>query len=70
MGKLHTLRRAIERNPQQWLGAWITGHQGAWQVVPHGFTETQGRWYPSVYYSDKSYRAFLKVTLQRLGMLT
>ena len=70
MGKLHTLRRAIERNPQQWLTAWLDGKQCAWQVRPgHFFIEDKGHWHPGVHYSDKWYRAFIKVTLQRLGLL-
>ena len=49
MGKLHTLRRAILRDPKKWRGA-------------RGASRTRkGEWYPSAsYFTGTSYRSFIK----------
>ena len=64
MGKLHTLRREIERNPDQWYcdnSGWTYFH-GAW------FDSSQGRWKPSNW--GRSYRRFIRkvlIDMERVG---
>ena len=50
MGKLHSLRRAIERNPEQWIGAY--GAEYAWvldteKLYPYW-------WFGKTRYKDKT----------------
>ena len=52
MGKLHTLRRAIERDPEKWKDA-----RGADRWKKHG------RWLPMRWYR-KAYGAFIRSVLR------
>lgn len=67
MGKLHTLRRAIERNPSEWyhkhsnfvvLGGFDRGHV-------KGALFFRNRWRPTTW--GNSYRAFVASVLRGLG---
>lgn len=66
MGKLHTLKRAIKRDPQKWVGNWGVG-TGA------NFVDGQWNPYSSSPYSlswrrfGHPYQAFVRHTLKELG---
>ena len=62
MGKLHTLRRAIERDPQQWY------HEagGGWFFVKDAYF-VRGAWKPG-YPGGRSYREFVRSVLIDLGI--
>jgi len=60
MGKLHTLRRAIEREPEKWIVRLWDGR--LYSVM--GAYHVKSGWRPS---GSKSYRKFVKKTLQELG---
>ena len=68
MGKLHTLRRAIEREPEKWIYREHDGRltaRGArrdrWQN--HGQWFSVERWS----YNGASYRGFVQSVLAKLG---
>jgi len=63
MGKLHTLRRAIERNPKEWM------HENYCRKVVMSAKKTKtGQWVPFLgWCSKKSYRSFVKHVLKELG---
>ena len=72
MGKLHTLRRAIEANPERWLirrardGAILNVHgASSHKQTPSSETFT---WHPVIAYaSQRPYRAFVRSVLRDLG---
>lgn len=59
MGKLHTLKRAILREPEKWIRSWY--YPGAY------FDKKTGIWHPSYHYY--SYRKFVIYTLKTNGYL-
>lgn len=60
MGKLHTLKRAILRDPQKWRGASRAYFR-------------DGQWHPTSSYGwwmgDPSYRQFIRHTLKNIGQV-
>jgi hypothetical protein len=56
MGKLHTLRRAIQREPRRWWSAW-----SAW------YNPQSGQWEPKLWWHKRSYRSFIQAVLRALG---
>jgi hypothetical protein len=71
MGKLHTLRRAIERNPKKWHsnGGYVYGARYLEKPPWWNWREWEGPgWYPqSEYAYPKSYRAFVRSVLVNMG---
>jgi hypothetical protein len=74
MGKLHSLRRAIEANPEQWLFRNIGDRSGRIvNVAGASFhrktpTDPTRRWYPrSAWNTQHPYRAFVRSVLRDLG---
>jgi hypothetical protein len=78
MGKLHTLRRSIQRAPQAFMNE-VPAFEQTGQTEPR-FTEMQlvcsgaqfrdGQWQPVVVSDQRSlfpYRRFVRTTLQELG---
>lgn len=65
MGKLHTLRRAIERDPKKFFDTYD------WGVSVEGANFSEGQWEPMVCDRERSrlfpYRKFVKSVLKRLG---
>ena len=61
MGKLHSLRRAIEREPKAWKG-FAGRPTGAW------FDRREQRWKPQYWpWSSSSYVAFVRHVLAGIG---
>jgi hypothetical protein len=65
MGKLHTLRRDIERDPEVWLirsflDKRVIGVKAAYRTK-------NGRWKTSAF--GRSYKKFVESTLKELGKL-
>lgn len=63
MGKLHTLKREIKRNPDRWVSQWRDKGTGAY------FDKRAGRWEPlNFWWTDKrSYQGFVDHVLRGLG---
>lgn len=61
MGKLHTLRRAIERDPDKWRGA-----SGARLRLLKSVKDGRISYEPSPYYSEKSYGGFIRSVLKSI----
>jgi hypothetical protein len=57
MGKLHTLRRAIEREPHKWGGRSVTGAS----------RDRRGEWAPCRRYGYRKYRSFVRHVLEELA---
>lgn len=62
MGKLHTLRRAIERNPEDWFSKIHS-------ITVRSAERWDGKWIPNEYYSHLSYQGFVRKVLQDLGYI-
>jgi hypothetical protein len=62
MGKLHKLRRAIEREPERWIVRVWDGRV----ISVRGAYHVKSGWRPS---EGRSYGKFVKKTLQELGKL-
>jgi hypothetical protein len=60
MGKLHTLRRAIERNPEQWRGRFGPARRAY-------YCKRDKRWEPRGYWGPRSYRSFIEHVLAGVG---
>ncbi len=59
MGKLHSLRRVIERDPQRWIH---------YQRARPAYINIFGQWQPvEIWSSRHSYRNFVRSVLRRLG---
>lgn len=66
MGKLHTLRRAIEREPDKWFH--ISRFFGKTELRPHNAKFYGGQWIPNRnWMSPFAYRRFVKKVLLELG---
>lgn len=68
MGKLHTLRRAIEREPEKWFNLESTGRCWAYGASRRIWSNNN-RWEPTAPwgYHGKAYRSFVKQVLKELG---
>jgi hypothetical protein len=60
MGKLHTLRRAIERDPNEWSDRWGYPKPAKW---------TKDGWVPGYDWwgGPKPYRSFVKYVLSQIA---
>lgn len=67
MGKLHTLRRAIEREPEKWFTkAWANDDL----IMPYAAHRWRDKWEPyRGWYGSgsKAYRRFVAKVLKNLG---
>lgn len=65
MGKLHTLRRAIERNPESWF------YHVRWNntVKAIGAEFYRGVWKPIYGWDKAPYRSFVRYVLHDLGYI-
>jgi hypothetical protein len=69
MGKLHTLRRAIERDPQAWYyQQWTTSRSYVNRVYPAARNHITGEWRVDKWSFDGSYKAFVRHVLIGLGI--
>ena len=68
MGKLHTLRRAVERHPDKFMSDYRAAGLG---LNAQGATFRDGQWEPIVCDRERSrlfpYRKFVRGVLRRLG---
>jgi hypothetical protein len=79
MGKLHTLRRAIRRNPAafvrempsfEWAGVGVEPRFTGIRLVCSGAQFRDGQWQPTLVSAERSlfpYRRFVRSTLRTLG---
>jgi hypothetical protein len=66
MGKLHSLRRAIEANPERWVSKF-SGVAGA-SFHKETIHDPVCQWHPTnSWYKHRSYRAFVRSVLRDLG---
>jgi len=70
VGKLHTLRRAIEREPGRWYCDW----KYPWEREPRqpkAARYVNGQWRPSPqpYYRHGPYESFVRHVLKELGYM-
>lgn len=78
MGKLHTLRRAIERNPKDWLIVRTYGYGAKARTMtfaaPAYFDRKSGQWVPTnrllPWYGPSPYLSFVASVLRELGYPT
>lgn len=68
MGKLHTLRRAVERHPERFISDYRSVGMG---VIPQGAIFRGGQWEPIVCDRERSrlfpYRKFVRSVLRQMG---
>jgi hypothetical protein len=65
MGKLHKLRKVIERDPERWFRKYNSGNKEV-----YGARKIAGRWHPAnLYYGEYrwSYARFVRRVLIDLG---
>ena len=73
MGKLHTLRRAVERNPDRWLTSYGLVYGAEYRTKPPWTTYEKWNgpgWYPKNGFfcgNPKSYRDYITKVLIDLG---
>ena len=62
MGKLHTLHRAIEREPANWYNVYGRAYGAHW-------SERYGEWRPNdtACLDPNAYRLFVRAVLRKLG---
>ena len=66
MGKLHKLRRAILRNPDEWI---YTSYFGAHDAMPAYITPFNGA-RPMGWWWSHSYKQFVRKVLRDIGKLS
>ena len=62
MGKLHKIRRAIKRDPSEWMYDNGTGN-----IARGAHLTWEGKWEPMWYWDDKPYRTFVRSVLKEMG---
>lgn len=67
MGKLHTLRRAIERNPEDWFYERRYGYPRT-ENIARAARFYRGQWIPVLGWGS-SYKSFVKHVLEELGYI-
>lgn len=73
MGKLHTLKRAVEREPEKWFVLFrhvdmskINGRDREYKwKYPTGATFRDGKWIPCP--GHRKYKGFIKKVLEDIG---
>ena len=68
MGKLHTLKRAVERHPEKFMVDYRLAHMG---IIAEGAIFRDGQWEPIVCDRERSrlfpYRKFVRSVLKQMG---
>lgn len=67
MGKTHTLRRAIARNPQAFIMKMRKPAAKSAQAYSSNRQRNNGRWLPVSPMQRGSYRAYVRAVLRSLG---
>lgn len=73
MGKLHSLKKEIERDPDRWY-SMASKHNTIFGRIPCGAMRINGTWRPVVYNTKEqnpySYALFVRSVLAKLGIRT